>query len=146
MKLELNFIQNGDGKQCVVISSPSIENGIVAEMYCENYDHALEVLSNPEATEEEIKGIIANLAAELSDEDPKENLKISVWRNKNDDGIKTCGMMATIEDGVGCFQSCSTISISNKEYKQFCKGSTMQKINMAYHTFKDQIESGIFDH
>ena len=145
MKLELNFIKDRDGNPCVVISSPSLENGVVSELYCENFDMVQEVLLDPEASEEQIKGLLENIVTDISEKDPKENLSISVWRNKQENGKRHCGMMAMIEDGVGGFQSCSTIDLTNKEYKKFRKGSTMQKLDVAYHAFEEQIKSGIFD-
>ena len=146
MKLELNFMKDRDGNPCVVISSPSVENGVIAELSYDNYDDAVEILSDPEASEEQIREILENVIANIREENPDEHLKISVWRKKEEDGKKHCGMMAMIEDGAGSWQSCSTIDLTNKEYKNFRKGSTMQRIDIAYHAFEEQIKSGIFDH
>ena len=146
MKLELNFIKDRDGNPCVVISSPSVENGAIAEIYCEDYDYIMNVLTNPDTTEKELKGIVSDVAANLKENNPKEHLEISVWKNKLEDGRTHCGMLASIEDDWGGIDSGTTTDISHKDYKKFCKGSTMQKINIAYHAFKEYIESGIFDH
>ena len=136
MKLELNFMKDRDGNPCVVISSPSIENAVIEEIYCEDYDHIMDILTNPEATEDELKEIVGDIAGNIKEDDPKEHLAISVWRKKLENGGIHCGMLAAVEDGWGGIESGTTTDISNKEYKKFCKGSTMQKIDIAYHAYK----------
>lgn len=146
MKLELNFFTNSDGDPCVAVTSPNVENGIVKEMYCEDYDSIVNTLSDPDASQEDLMTVIQLLAEDFCEDNVEESLHLHVTRHKHEDGSNHCGIQAVIGEGKEGIVSCSMTGISNNAYKKFCKGSTMQKLNIAYHAFEDEIKSGIFDH
>lgn len=135
MKLELNFFTDSDGIHKVAITSPNNENGIVRGIYGEDFEGIIKILSNPKASYDSFQNIIEMLSDNLS-----ETLQIRVWKNKHKDGSNYCVIEAYIDGQI------SITDISNNAYKKFRKGSTLQKLEIAYQAFEEQIKSGIFNH
>ena len=135
MKLELNFFTDSDGNHKVAITSPNIKNGVVRRICKEDYEDIIDILSNPDSSCDDFENIIDILSDNLSN-----TLQIHVWKSKQEDGSNDYVMRAFNYGGY------SMTDISNKTYKKFCKGSDMQKLEIAYHAFEEQIKSGIFNH
>lgn len=146
MKLELNFFTDSDGIHKVAITSPNCENGVVKELYIENYEIIMDTLSDSEVSNEKLLSIIEILAEECREIEADETLQLHAWRKKQKDGSNLCGIMAFINEGLQDNIEYSMIDISNNAYKKFRKGSTLQKLEIAYQAFEEQIKSGIFNH
>ena len=145
MKLELNFYIDNDGNHCVAISSPSCEKKVVQKIDMVNYHDIMDKIHDLNTSEEDLKNIISSVAAKLSGEKLMENIKIFAHKCKSDDDMELYALDVEIPNDCGGWYQHSCVYIDKETYTRFCQGSTMQKLNIAFHSFEEFINSGILD-
>ena len=130
MKIEINIARNGDGNPCVVISSPSKEEIVVKEISEEWYND-IEIDSLQEIVESDIPNILAN-------EDSNIGVFIGALRPRKDDTTKRHALYLYDETEDGFPRNIKLTGISKKQFKCFKSLDPLQKLEMAYHIFKEQ--------
>lgn len=146
MKLELNFYIDNDGNHCVAISSPSCEKKVVQKIDMVDYHDIRDKINNLNTSEEDLKKIISSVAAKISGEKLMENIKIFAHKYKHyDKDVDLYALDLEIPNDCGGWYQHSWVYIDKETYTRFCEGSTMQKLNIAFHSFEEFINSGILD-